>query len=206
MKLIDITHTISHGMPVFPGETEPSIVRDSLPDDIGYVTHRLETNMHTGTHMDAPFHVKSGSLTIDKFPVQMFTGSAVVIDVRGLQRITMQVGWEQFFRKYEIVLFCTGHSQAWKTESYYYDYPEFDSEIAQALVDSGVRIAGFDSPSPDKTPYNFHSIFLKDERFLVENLANLEKLIGKENITVMAFPLKIEAEASLIRAVAMIED
>ena len=206
MKFIDLTHTISHGMPVFPGEKEPSIIRDMLPDDVGYVTHRLESNMHTGTHIDAPFHAKSDLLTIDKFPVDMFAGSAILIDVYGLSKIIMQPGWEQLFRKYKIVLFYTGQSKQWGTESYYYDYPEFDSEIAEAIVSAGVRIAGFDSPSPDKSPFAFHSIFLKNERFLVENLTNLDQLIGKEDITFMSFPLKIEAEASLIRAVAMIAD
>ncbi len=205
MKLIDLTHTISHGMPVFPGEKEPSIVRDILPDEVGYVTHRLETNFHTGTHIDAPYHIKSDLLTIDKFPVDLFSGQAVVIDVRGLSKIGMQPAWDQLFRKYKIVLFYSGHSKSWGSESYYYDYPDFDAEIAEALVNCGVRIAGFDSPSPDKSPYDFHSIFLKHERFLVENLTNLDKLAGKEIITFMAFPLKIEAEASLIRAVAMIE-
>ena len=206
MKFIDLTHTISHGMPVFPGEKEPSIIRDMLPDDVGYVTHRLESNMHTGTHIDAPFHAKSDSLTIDKFPVELFAGSAILIDVCGLSKIIMQSDWEQLFRKYKIVLFYTGYSKYWGTESYYYDYPEFDSEIAEALVSAGVIIAGFDSPSPDKSPFAFHSIFLKNERFLVENLTNLDQLAGKEDITFMSFPLKIEAEASLIRAVAMIAD
>ena len=206
MKFIDLTHTISHGMPVFPGEKKPSIIRDILPDDVGYVTHRLESNMHTGTHIDAPFHAKSDSLTIDKFPVELFAGSAILIDVCGLSKIIMQSDWEQLFRKYKIVLFYTGYSKYWGTESYYYDYPEFDSEIAEALVSAGVIIAGFDSPSPDKSPFAFHSIFLKNERFLVENLTNLDQLAGKEDITFMSFPLKIEAEASLIRAVAMIAD
>jgi kynurenine formamidase len=206
MKIIDLTHTISHGMPVFPGENEPSIVRDILPDDVGYVTHRLETNMHTGTHMDAPYHVKSDSLTIDKFPVELFSGSAVVIDVRGIYSVKMQPGWELIFKNYKIVLFCTGWSSEWGKENYYYNYPEFDIEIAESLVNCGVRIAGFDSPSPDKDPFAFHTVFLKDERFLVENLTNLDKLTGKENIEFMAFPLKIEAEASLIRAVAMIKE
>lgn len=206
MKLIDLTHTISHGMPVFPGETEPSIIRDIVPDNAGYVTHRLETNMHTGTHMDAPFHIKSDLLTIDKFPVELFSGSAVVIDVRGLSNIVMQPAWEHFFKSYRIVLFYTGHSKSWGSDSYYYDYPEFDAEIAESLVECGVMIAGFDSPSPDRAPFAFHTIFLRNERFLVENLANLDKLADKEKITFMAFPLKIEAEASLIRAVAMIED
>ncbi len=206
MKLIDLTHTISHGMPVFPGETEPSVLRDVLPDDAGYVTYRLESNMHTGTHMDAPFHAKSDSVTMDRYPVDFFSGPAVVIDVRGLQKIGMQHEWEQVFRKYRIVLFYTGYSKLWGSDTYYYNYPEFDSEIAEELVAAGVRIAGFDSPSPDKSPFAFHSIFLKDQRFLVENITNLDKLEGNDEITFMAFPLKIEAEASLIRAVVMIKE
>jgi kynurenine formamidase len=204
MKIIDLSHTIYHGMPVFPGETEPSIIRDVLPDEVGYVTHRLETNMHTGTHIDAPFHAKSDSLTIDQYPVELFSGSAVVIDVRGFSKIKMQPGWERLFSDYKVVLFQTGWSKEWGSVSYYYEYPEFDAEIAESLVNCGVRIAGFDSPSPDKDPYAFHSIFLKDERFLVENLTNLDKLKGKEKITFIAFPLKIKAEASIIRAVALI--
>jgi kynurenine formamidase len=206
MKIIDLTHTISHQMPVFPGENSPSIIHDILPEDTRYVTHRLETNMHTGTHMDAPFHVKSDTITIGKYPIELFSGPAVVIDVYGLKDIEMKPEWETLFKNHKIVLFYTGYSKAWGTESYYYDYPEFNPSIAQSLVNCGVRIAGFDSPSPDKVPFAFHSIFLKDERFLVENLINLDKLAGKENITFMAFPLKIEAEASLVRAVAMIED
>ncbi len=206
MKLIDLSHTISHQMPVFPGEKEPSIIQDILPDDAGYVTHRLETNMHTGTHIDAPFHSKSDSLTIDRFPLEMFSGPAILIDVQGLLKINMQTGWELLFRKHKIVLFCTGYSKYWGKAAYYNNYPEFDAEIAKALVDCGVTIAGFDSPSPDKSPYEFHSIFLKDKRFLVENLANLEQLKGIQNLTFMALPLKIQAEASLIRAAALIEE
>lgn len=205
MKIIDLTQTIKNKMHVFPGEVTPSILRDELPEDAGYVTHRLESNMHTGTHIDAPFHIKSDTITIDKYPVDIFAGSAVIIDVRGLSHVYMNSSWEQLFKTHKVVLFLTGHSKNWNSGSYYYDYPAFDVEIAESLVKCGVKIAGFDSPSPDKSPFEFHSIFLHEERFLVENLTNLEMLIGKENITFMAFPLKIEAEASLIRAVAMIE-
>jgi kynurenine formamidase len=203
MEIVDLTHTIYHGMPVFPGETEPSIVRDILPEEAGYVTYRLESNMHTGTHIDAPFHAKSDTVSIDKYPAELFSAPAVVIDVRGMSEIRMQKQWEPLFIKYKIVLFCTGYSREWGSEKYYYDYPEFHIEIAEALVNSGVRIAGFDSPSPDKPPFSFHSVFLKDNRFLVENLTNLDELINKADITFMAFPLKIVAEASLVRAVAV---
>ncbi len=203
MKFIDLSHTIRHGMPVFPGEESPSVVRDELPEDAGYVTHRLETNMHTGTHIDAPFHMLGDERPIASFPPELFAGQAIVMDVRGLSQVSIQPGWEESFRKYKVVLFYTGHSQAWGTYKYYHEYPEFDVSIAEMLVACGVKIAGFDSPSPDKSPYGFHTVFLKEARFLVENLAHLDRLGGEENILFMAFPLKIEAEASLVRAVAM---
>jgi kynurenine formamidase len=206
MEFIDLSNTIKHNMPVFPGEKEPSIIKDILPENTGYVTHRLESNMHTGTHIDAPFHVKNDLVTIGEFPVEWFAGPAAVIDVSGLSTIMMQNEWQDVFQDFKIILFHTGFSTYWGTDDYYINYPEFDSEIAKALVYSGVRIAGFDSPSPDKSPFDFHSVFLKDNKFLVENLTNLDKLLGKRNITFMAFPLKIEAEASLVRAVAYIQD
>ncbi len=204
MKYIDLTHTIRHGMPVFPGEKEPSVLRDNLPEDVAYVTHRLESNMHTGTHIDAPFHAKSGAVTIDCYPVEMFAGPAAVIDVSRKNVIAMQPGWEQIFNEFKIVLFHTGYSRKWGLDHYYTDYPVFEDSVAKALLKANVRIAGFDSPSPDKSPFAFHSIYLKEGRFLVENLNNLGALIGQKQVSFMAFPLKIEAEASLIRAVGVI--
>ena len=204
MKYIDLSHTIRHGMPVFPGETEPSVLRDILPEEVAYVTHRLESNMHTGTHIDAPFHAKSGTISIDTYPVEMFAGTAAVIDVSGKNVIAMQPEWEQIFDEFKIILFHTGYSKNWGLANYYTDYPVFENRIAEALLKANVRIAGFDSPSPDKAPFAFHSIYLKEGRFLVENLANLGTLIKQKQVTFMAFPLKIEAEASLIRAVGVI--
>jgi len=204
MFFIDLTHTLLHGMPVFPGEQPPSLLADVLPEDAGYMTYRLESNMHTGTHMDAPYHALADELTIDSYPPELFTGSAAVIDVRGAQTIRMKPEWMSLFRQHPVILFCTGHSRNWMNDNYYQDYPVFDDLVAESLVEAGVRIAGFDSPSPDKAPFRFHSIYLRDTRFLVENLANLEPLLGQKEIEFMAFPLKIKAEASLIRAVARV--
>jgi len=191
-----------HNLPVFPGEMPPSLEPDNLPEDAGYITFRLETNLHTGTHIDAPYHVLSGRKTIDTYPVDIFSGKAVVLDVRGEELIFMREEWNPLFYSYPVILFCTGHSSAWCTEKYYHDYPVFEDNIAIALKEHGVRIAGFDSPSPDKAPYTFHSIFLTGERFMIENLTNLEMLLEKKDVDLMAFPLKLQAEASLVRAVA----
>ena len=202
MPFLDLSHTVMHNLPVFPGEKPPSLLPDDLPEDTGYITYRLETNFHTGTHIDAPFHVLSGSKTIDAYPVDAFFGKAMVLDVRGEKLIRMRGEWNDLFCSYPVILFCTGHSSAWKAERYYLDYPVFQENIAIALKESQVRIVGFDTPSPDVAPYPFHSIFLHGDRFMVENLTNLELLLGKQDIEFMAFPLKLQAEASLVRAVA----
>lgn len=202
MPLIDLSHEIFDGMSVFPGEKSPTLIADTLPEDAAYVTFRLESNMHTGTHLDAPYHAKADEKTVGSYPLSHFTGPARVIDVRGRTRIHMRPEWNELFREYKFILFCTGHSATWGTPEYYAAYPVFDDEVAEALKANKVRIVGFDSPSPDVAPYRFHSIFLQGERFLVENLRNLEELIEIRKFDFCAFPLKLQAEASLVRAVA----
>ncbi|MCP5111152.1 MAG: cyclase family protein, partial [bacterium] len=55
-KLIDLTHPLTHGMPVFPGDPPPVIEPlATLPED-GFHTTRLDLCSHTGTHLDAPYH------------------------------------------------------------------------------------------------------------------------------------------------------
>jgi kynurenine formamidase len=189
-------------MSVFPGEKSPSISADDLPADAGYATFRLESNMHSGTHLDAPFHVLADEKTVDSYPVELFCGKAKVMDVSDLHFVHMQDNWMKVFRQYSIILFYTGHTKMWGKHDYYHDHPVFEDTVAQKLVEAGVRIVGFDSPSPDRSPYHFHSIFLKDNRFMIENLTNLGKLVDIKEIELFVFPLKIAAEASLIRAVA----
>jgi kynurenine formamidase len=202
MPLLDLTHTITHGMTVFPGEVPPSIIADELPANAGYATFRLESNMHTGTHMDAPYHVLADDKTMDSYPVELFCGKATVIDVSDLHFVHMQDNWIDIFSHCTIILFHTGHTSMWGKHAYYHDYPVFEDKIAMKLVEAGVRIVGFDSPSPDRSPYHFHSIYLKENRFMIENLTNLGKLVDVKEFELMVFPLKIEAEASLVRAVA----
>lgn len=203
-EYIDLTQTITHGIPVFPGEQSPSIIQDVSPEDTGFVTHRMESNFHSGTHMDAAWHAKADSVSIDLFPISNFVAKAYVIDVNGLKVIHMQPEWEAIFNAHEAILFHTGYSHNWLAESYYLEYPVFDNSVAIALAKAKVRIVGFDSPSPDISPFDFHKIYLREGRFMIENMTNLHLLLNETKITLFAFPLKVKAEASLIRAVACI--
>ena len=88
---------------------------------------------------------------------------------------------------------------------YYEDHPVISKEMAEFLVRKKVKMVGFDMPSPDRSPYEIHSIFLNNNIFILENLTNLDKLIYEENFSVFAQPLKIKAEGSLVRAMAVFQ-
>ena len=124
-KYIDLTRTLYHEMPVYLGEESPSLTVDRTIQNDGYNSVRLESNMHSGTHMDAPMHVRDIDATIDRFEVGLFTGKTCLIDVSGQNPVRYQSGWEQKFRDHEIVLFRTNHDRTWNTPDYYAGYPDF---------------------------------------------------------------------------------
>ena len=84
MKVIDLTHTIKSDMPVFPGTGQPKLDPASSFEEDGFRETLLTMYSHTGTHMDAPAHVRKDGITLDKLPADKFVGKALVIDCSDL--------------------------------------------------------------------------------------------------------------------------
>ena len=58
-------------------------------------------------------------------------------------------------------------------------------------------------PSPDNGEFKIHKKLFENDIFILENLTNLNKLLYSEEIQIFAQPLKIQGEASLVRAIAV---
>ena len=54
MRVIDLTHTITRDMPVYPGTDTPRLTPAGTYEDDGFKETRLQMSSHTGTHMDSP--------------------------------------------------------------------------------------------------------------------------------------------------------
>ena len=80
MKIIDLTHTITNNMTVFPGGLQPDNKVISTVDKDGWMETRLHMDSHNGTHMDAPAHIFQDGTTLDKIDVINFIGNAALID------------------------------------------------------------------------------------------------------------------------------
>ena len=57
MKLIDLSHPLFDGMPVYPGAESPHFETVATVGQDGYAEKRITFFSHTGTHLDAPSHI-----------------------------------------------------------------------------------------------------------------------------------------------------
>lgn len=202
MTVIDLTHCFTAKMPVYPGDPVPTLEQSAELKQHGFNDFHLATGMHVGTHMDGPLHMIPGGKKLCNFPINTFFGKGVIVDGRGqkvidaslLQHVHLQIG--------DIVLVMTGFSEFYGKKKYFEEYPEITEDFAARLIASGVKILGLDSPSPDRSPFPIHKLLLKHDILIIENLTNLDKLLGIKKIEIIALPAKLETDSALTRAIA----
>jgi kynurenine formamidase len=201
-RLIDLTHTFDCAMPAFPADPHARLCQIATLEGNGFNEFHLETNLHIGTHIDAPFHMIDGGNLISDIDLSALSGRGHLIDVRGATSFPAEVLDECQINPGDIVLFFSGFSEYFRMPRYYNDYPEFSLALADRLVTAGVRMVGMDTPSPDRPPFPIHKTLLSRNILIIENLTNLEHLLKAPQFTVQAYPLKLQADASPARVIA----
>lgn len=175
--IVDLTHMIEAGMPVYPGDPEVTQESASTMTRDGCRVARLTLSSHTGTHMDAPAHILSQGATLDQLPVSQFCGRAAVLDVSQLAGgvISAQFLRERCcaLRPADFALFYTGWERLWGTDAFYQGgFPILDHEAAKYLVSCGLKGVGTDAPGVDPMagPYDAHRTLLSGGLVILENL------------------------------------
>jgi kynurenine formamidase len=214
MGIIDLTHTISEDMPMYPGTVAPTLKVVYNHKEYGFMETLISLYSHTGTHIDAPAHLFSDGLTLDRYPVEQFTGKALVIDCRELkkeEKISMSLLAEKGSVLYEVefVLFLTGHSSLWGTSGYFADFPVMSDEVVEWINRRKLKGIGIDAPSFDPVAvdelHNHKAILKTGNTILLENLCRLED-IGNAPFTLCALPLNIQnADGAPARIIAMVD-
>ena len=205
MKIIDLSYKITNNMPVFPDDDGIVITEDKILSRDYYNAIGLKTGMHVGTHVDVPRHLLDDYRTIDEIPIDRFVGNGVLLDVRCQNIIEFKKEYEHLIEENDIVLLYTGFANMYIEPCLYYNkYPVVGESLAEFLVSKKIKMLGVDTPSPDTYPFNIHKKLLANDIFIMENLTNLNELVNIKSFEVFAAPLKIKAEASLVRAYARV--
>lgn len=202
LDLIDLSHLIESGMPVYPGDEIPQLVQSRYLAEDDHNNHRLQIGMHAGTHLDAPLHMLAHGKAIFDLPLTPFIGPGCLLDVRGQDIIRWHPSYDCLVQPASIVLLYTGHDQWYGSDKYFIEHPCLDQEFCDFLVQKRIKMLGMDLPSPDMPPFSVHKQLLAHNIYLLENLTNLNQLLHWQNYEIIALPLKLRADGSPVRAVA----
>jgi arylformamidase len=160
-------------------------------------------SLHSGTHMDAPFHFVPDGITIDKLPLDLFIGPALVHAVETERYIKAEHVAAIQFDGITRVLFKTRNSELLKRGSYDPDFVAFSVEAAEALSGRGVKLVGLDYLSvahagEEQVPV--HRAFLDRGVALLEGIDLSEINPGRYEL--ICFPIRIRgADGAPCRAV-----
>lgn len=209
MKIIDISQKLYDNIPVMQGDNPFRLYQDRFLNTNGYNGYRLETGLHVGTHIDCASHLTDDPIQMCDIPVDRFIGNGVLIDARGKDIIIGSDYVNVPIERDSIVLVLTGTDKYYGQPRYYTDIPIMEESFAELMIERGVKMVGIDYYSPDKYPYKTHKLLFSHGILILENLTNLQSLLNVNEFTkkfiVTALPLSIQAEASLVRAVAVLD-
>lgn len=214
MKVMDLTHTISENMPVYPGTEGPVLRPGSSYEKDGFRETILTFFSHTGSHMDAPNHLFSHRPTLDQLPIESFVGSALVIDCRNVgegELITMEQlePYGEAVDAAEFLLFDTGWSRYWGQEAYFGQYPCLDFPVVDYLIRAKKKGVGLDTigidPIEDTNLTRHRMLFAHTDMVVIENLTHLD-LLGSAPFTLVALPMKfLNSDGAPVRAIALLD-
>jgi arylformamidase len=213
IDLVDLSYPLSDDIPLFSGTSPIAIEVLERTDDPpskgrrSLNVSRFSITVHTGTHMDAPFHFFDSGLTIDQIPLDQCVGPAFLVDLSNASKgaeIDLQdmPGLRDKLRRARKIVLKTGWAQQWGTTAYFTDHPRLSEEAAEFLVECGVHLVGVDMPSVDRPPFPAHLCLLGSGVVIVENLTNLDSIKSEEfNLTVLPLRL-VGRDGSPVRAIA----
>jgi len=206
MKIIDISVPINDKLPLWPDSALPEINKISSFDKGDKVNEtKVSMNMHTGTHIDAPFHFIQDGKAVDDLPLDIFIGNVFVAEINDVKEITADD-----IKKLDIpkgitrILFKTSNSKLWKrrVQEFQKDYIGLDESAAKWLVENNIKLVGVDylSVATFKNVKEIHKILLNNEIILLEgiDLSN----VGSGEYKLICLPINIkDTEAAPVRAV-----
>jgi len=215
--LIDLSHTIEHGLVTYKGLPAP-IICDYLSREDSkqfyeagteFQIGKIEMVTNTGTYLDCPFHRFENGKDLSELELERLVDlDAIVIRVPFEDTLAISARYFQNCAlKNRAVLVHTGWDRHWNTETYYENHPYLTKEAAEYLRDSGVKLVGIDSYNIDNTQEKsrpVHTTLLGAEILIVEHLCNLS-LLPLEGFTFSAIPPKFKGVGTFpVRAMAKV--
>lgn len=167
-KMIDLTQAWHNRVPTWPYFPSSMVKNFHSHHRDGVMSLIIETNMHSGTHIDAPLHFNAGGWDLAQIPLERCCGSALAVDISseiqeytyyGLDTIRRHIPKGESLRQDDILIIYTGwHIYNWEgpkrnEEIYFCKHPGPDPTVTEWLIDHNVKWVGSDCPAVEH-PFN----------------------------------------------------
>jgi kynurenine formamidase len=215
MRLVDLSHTVEHGMVTYRGLPAP-VVCDFLTRERSREIYAPGTEFHigridlvgnTGTYVDSPFHRFADGKDLAQLPLESLAClDTVVVNAAG--RATGPEAFRGLDVRGKAVLVRTGWDRHWRTDAYFEGHPFLTRAAAEWLAHHGAALVGVDSYNIDDTQdwsRPVHTVLLGAGIPICEHLCNLASL-PPGRVTFSAVPVKVAGFGTFpVRAWAALE-
>jgi kynurenine formamidase len=199
--LIDLSHTVEHGLITYKGLPAPLICdflsreesRRIYAGGTEFHIGKIEMVANTGTYVDSPFHRYANGKDLSELPLESLANLEGIV-IRHAGRAIGRAAFGELDLRGKAVLVDTGWDRHWATEDYFTAHPFLTADAAQHLADSGAALAGIDSLNIDDTDdmsRPAHSILLGAGIPIAEHLCNLRALPDR-GFRFFAVPVKVK--------------
>lgn len=191
MAIYDISMEIHENMMVYKNKDSKKPIREVLLNyqDNGVNESKMFMDLHTGTHIDAPYHMLADGETIEKMDVSKLIRQVKVLDLTDVNdRITKSDLQKKDISQNEFLLLKTKNSF---TDEYVADFVFLDKSGAAYLRDKGVPGIGIDALGIERSQSDHatHKILMGSGCIIIEGLRL--KDIAEGSYIMYALPLKI---------------
>jgi arylformamidase len=203
-KLYDVTVPLSADVPTFPGDPRFQMeFSHRIAEGEPYNVAKVTLGVHSGTHVDAPYHFLADGATVDQLPLELLIGRARVVDMTALDRIERADLERADLRDDIRALFKTRMSGQLRQPVFQEDFVYLTPDAATYLVKVGIKLVGIDYLSIEKfgsKDFGAHHALLGAGVVIIEGLDLSEVEAGEYDLTCL--PLRIAgADGSPARVV-----
>ena len=217
ISLIDLSHSIEHGLITYKGLPAPVICdflsreqsRSYYAPGTEFQIGKIEMVANTGTYLDSPFHRYENGKDLSELELMSLANLDGLTAKSEGQRAVDVSAFAKLDVSRKAVLIHTGWDKHWRTDKYFEGtHPFLTKDAAQFLADKGVALVGIDSYNIDDTAdlkRPAHSILLAAGIPIVEHMCNLRAL-PPVGFKFFAVPVKVKGMGTFpVRTFAIVD-
>ena len=217
-RLIDVSHTVEHGMITYKGLPAPMICdwmsrdasRAKYAPGTEFQIGKIEMVANTGTYVDSPFHRYENGKDLAELPLESVADlECLVVRVPAGTTSIDDVPLPTAKVRGRAVLFHTNWDRHFRTEVYFEGHPHLTERAAEWLVRAGVALAGIDSFNIDSISTGerpVHTMLLGSEIPICEHMRGLAA-VPDDGGRFSAVPVKVKGMGTFpVRAYVSVRD